>query len=60
MGLFFAQMVWLETPTNPLLKYIDIKKVCDIAHQHDIVVVVDNTFLSSYFQVREMFRIRNK
>lgn len=49
--MLFLQMVWLETPTNPLLKYVDIAKISEIAHQHGIVVVVDNTFLSPYFQV---------
>merc|ERR1719193_33192 len=46
-----TKMVWIETPTNPTLKVVDIKAVCDIAHgQKDVFVVVDNTFLSAYFQ----------
>jgi cystathionine gamma-lyase len=46
-------MVWLETPTNPTLKLIDIKAVCDIAKAKNpnIVTVVDNTFASAFFQV---------
>ena len=46
-------MLWIETPTNPLVKYVDVKRACEIAHQHDITVVVDNTFRTPYFQVRE-------
>lgn len=45
-----TRMVWLESPTNPLLKICDIKKICEIAHRQDICVVVDNTFMSPYFQ----------
>ncbi|GLH08237.1 Cystathionine gamma-lyase [Gryllus bimaculatus] len=46
-----TKMVWLETPTNPLLKIIDITKVCELVHRHkNVIVVVDNTFLSAYFQ----------
>ena len=45
-----TRLVWLETPTNPLLKLCDIRTISQIAHQRDIPVVVDNTFMSSYFQ----------
>jgi cystathionine beta-lyase/cystathionine gamma-synthase len=45
-----TRMIWLESPTNPLLKLIDIAAVADIAHQHNIVLVVDNTFASPYCQ----------
>ncbi len=45
-----TKIIWLESPTNPLLKVCDIKAISDIAHQHNILVVVDNTFLSPYFQ----------
>ena len=46
-------MVWLETPTNPTLKIIDIKAVCEIAKKKNpnIVTIVDNTFASAFFQV---------
>jgi len=37
---------WLETPSNPLLNIIDIKALCEIAHEHHAVAIVDNTFLS--------------
>lgn len=45
-----TKMVWLETPTNPLLKLCDIKSIAALAHKHNLIVVVDNTFMSSYFQ----------
>jgi cystathionine gamma-lyase len=45
-----TKMIWLETPTNPLLRLIDIPAVAEIAHRHDLLVVVDNTFASPYFQ----------
>ncbi len=45
-----TKMVWLETPTNPLLRLVDIAAVAAIAHQHKLLVVVDNTFASPYFQ----------
>ena len=46
-----TRMVWIETPTNPNLKVVDIKAVADIAHTHEnVIVVVDNTFESAYFQ----------
>ncbi len=43
-------MVWIETPTNPLLKIVDIAAVSDLAHRQDAIVVVDNTFASPYCQ----------
>lgn len=45
-----TKMVWLETPTNPTLKLADIKKISAIAKAHKILVAVDNTFMSPYFQ----------
>lgn len=45
-----TKLVWLETPTNPLLKLCDIKKISEIAHNRNLIVVVDNTFMSPYFQ----------
>jgi cystathionine gamma-lyase len=44
-----TKIVWIESPTNPLTKICDIAAVAKIAHQHGLVVVVDNTFLSPYF-----------
>lgn len=43
-------MIWLETPTNPLLKITDIAKIAKIAKKYKVKVVVDNTFMSPYFQ----------
>jgi cystathionine gamma-lyase len=43
-------LVWLETPTNPLLKISDIAGVCALAKKVGALVVVDNTFMSPYFQ----------
>jgi cystathionine gamma-lyase len=45
-----TKVVWLETPTNPLLKVSDISAIAQIAHKQGIPLVVDNTFLSPYFQ----------
>lgn len=45
-----TKMVWLETPTNPTLKLTDISAIVKIAKQKNILVVVDNTFMSPYFQ----------
>ncbi|MET0458434.1 MAG: cystathionine gamma-synthase [Ilumatobacteraceae bacterium] len=43
-------MVWLETPTNPLLTCIDIEAVAELAHARGALVVVDNTFATPYLQ----------
>ena len=45
-----TKMIWLETPTNPLLRLVDIRSIAEIAHRHNLPVVVDNTFASPYFQ----------
>jgi cystathionine gamma-lyase len=45
-----TKMVWIETPTNPLLKIIDLKKVSDFARKHKLISAVDNTFATPYFQ----------
>lgn len=45
-----TRMIWIETPTNPLLKIVDIRAIADIAHRAGAVLVVDNTFASPYFQ----------
>ena len=45
-----TKMVWVETPSNPLLNIIDIKAVSDIAIDNEALAVVDNTFMSPYFQ----------
>ncbi len=43
-------MVWLETPTNPLLTCFDIEAIAEIAHERGALVVVDNTFATPYLQ----------
>ena len=45
-----TRMVFVETPTNPLMAITDIQAVCRIAHQKDARVIVDNTFMSPFFQ----------
>jgi len=45
-----TKLVWLETPTNPLLKITDIAEVAKVTKKHNLVFVVDNTFMSPYFQ----------
>jgi cystathionine gamma-lyase len=45
-----TKMIWVETPTNPLLNVIDIEAVAHIARKHGIQTVVDNTFASPYLQ----------
>ena len=45
-----TRLIWLESPTNPLMKICDIAAIAKIAKEADILVVVDNTFLSPYFQ----------
>ena len=46
------KLIWLESPTNPLLKIININKVCQLAKREKIPVVVDNTFAVSYTHLR--------
>ena len=45
-----TRLLWLETPTNPLLSLVDIRALAEMAHRHKLIVVVDNTFASPYFQ----------
>ena len=45
-----TKMIWIETPTNPLLRIIDIEAVAKIGHEVKALVVVDNTFSSPYLQ----------
>lgn len=44
-----TRMLWLETPSNPLLNIIDIEMVVDIAKKHNLMTVMDNTFATPYF-----------
>ncbi|MCI2245000.1 cystathionine gamma-synthase [Xanthomonas sp. PPL568] len=45
-----TKMVWIETPTNPMLKIVDIAAIAAIARKHGLLVVVDNTFASPLLQ----------
>lgn len=45
-----TKLIWLETPTNPLMKLCDIQAISEIAKKKNIIVVVDNTFMSPFFQ----------
>ncbi len=45
-----TRLVWLETPTNPLLRCFDIETICEIAHGNGAIVCVDNTFATPFLQ----------
>ncbi|GAB4383441.1 MAG: cystathionine gamma-synthase [Phycisphaerales bacterium] len=45
-----TRLIWIETPTNPTLKIIDIEAVTAVARQHGVITCVDNTFASPYLQ----------
>jgi len=45
-----TKLIWVETPTNPMMNIVDIKAVSQIAKQHKILLAVDNTFASPYLQ----------
>lgn len=45
-----TRLVWLETPTNPMLKILDIARIAEVARQRGARSVVDNTFATPYFQ----------
>ncbi|MBY0456845.1 MAG: cystathionine gamma-synthase [Gemmataceae bacterium] len=45
-----TKLVWIETPTNPLLQILDIRALADLAHKHGAKLAVDNTFASPYLQ----------
>jgi cystathionine beta-lyase/cystathionine gamma-synthase len=45
-----TKMIWVETPTNPLLKLADLTRIAKIAREHKIIAVADNTFASPYIQ----------
>lgn len=45
-----TRMVFMETPTNPMMKVADIQKVAQITKENNLIFVVDNTFLTPYFQ----------
>lgn len=45
-----TRLIWVETPTNPMLKLVDLAMVSDVARKHKIMTVCDNTFASPYLQ----------
>ncbi|MDP7286161.1 MAG: aminotransferase class V-fold PLP-dependent enzyme, partial [Dehalococcoidales bacterium] len=45
-----TKMLWLETPSNPLLNIIDLEMAVDIARKHNLMTVIDNTFATPIFQ----------
>ena len=45
-----VKAVYVESPANPLLTVTDIRAVADVAHKHDLLLIVDNTFLTPYLQ----------
>ena len=45
-----TKAIYIETPTNPMMNVTDIRKVAKIAKENDLLLIVDNTFLSPYFQ----------
>jgi cystathionine gamma-synthase len=45
-----TKVLWVETPTNPLMKINDIAALAELGHEHGVLVVVDNTFASPYLQ----------
>lgn len=45
-----TRMIWIETPSNPLLHIVDLETVIGLAKKKNLITVVDNTFLSPYFQ----------
>jgi len=45
-----TKLIWVETPTNPMMNIIDIKAVAEISKKHKVLLAVDNTFASPYLQ----------
>ena len=45
-----TKLIWVETPTNPLLKLVDLSMVAELARKHQLMTVCDNTFASPYIQ----------
>src|SRR3990167_4699065 len=45
-----TRMIWIETPTNPMLKLIDLQKTAEIAKKNNLISVIDNTFATPYLQ----------
>ena len=45
-----TKAIYIETPTNPMMNVTDIRKMADIAKRYNLILIVDNTFMSPYFQ----------
>jgi cystathionine gamma-lyase len=45
-----TKLLWIETPSNPLLSIVDLRAACELAHAHGALAVVDNTFATPYLQ----------
>jgi cystathionine gamma-lyase len=45
-----TRLIWVETPTNPLLQILDLRQICSLAKERNILTCVDNTFASPYLQ----------
>lgn len=45
-----TRLIWIETPTNPMLSVLDIKYICSVARKHKIITCVDNTFATPFLQ----------
>ncbi|MFI4980064.1 MAG: cystathionine gamma-synthase [Nevskiales bacterium] len=45
-----TRLIWVETPTNPMLKLVDLSAIAAIAHRHKVLAAADNTFASPYLQ----------
>lgn len=45
-----TKLIWVETPTNPMMNILDIKKISALAKKHSVLVAVDNTFATPYLQ----------
>jgi cystathionine beta-lyase/cystathionine gamma-synthase len=43
-------MIWIETPSNPMLKLADLRQIAAIAKRHKLISVVDNTFATPWIQ----------
>ena len=49
-----TKAIYIETPTNPMMNVTDIRKMADIAKRHNLILIVDNTFMSRIFRIRSI------
>ena len=45
-----TKLIWIETPTNPMMQVVDIKSIAEVSIKHDVLLAVDNTFATPYLQ----------